>query len=873
MTARHPAAPPAAPAPSAAAAAEVDSALLRMAYERLRPSVLMTLGVCVVFVGLFWPLFPVVRNLAWLALMLGVAVARYGLWWVHARAAADPARDPHWRRLFTAGAVAAGLAWAFGPVMLMPEAGRTESMLLVLTLMAVSAVSMQAMGALPRAMLGFQLAALGPTALALVVTGGLVERLTAAVLLAAMLSLMLVGRGSSAALRALLETEQRLSRAVQETTAAGHQAQAASLAKSRFLANMSHELRTPLNAVIGAAQLMKSGERDAERRAHLVEAIERSGTNLLGLVENILDLSRIEAGELQLMPADFHLVDCIDTALATTALAARAKALRLACVVEPGLPAWRHGDAARLRQVLLNLLGNAVKFTEQGEVVLRVARGAGPDDLRLSVADTGIGIAAASLAQVFEPFRQADEGADRRFGGSGLGLAIVRQLVEAMGGRVAVHSVPGQGTRFDLALPLPAAARLPAPPAPLHLRVAYFEPHEAGAEALQALLLRLGCMPQRVHDGAGLRAWCAEVADQRRTAWLLVCTDDPRAPDLLEQAADGLDAQRVIGMSAIEAPDAERARAHCHLPGQLMKPVLRTALVSRFGAGWRPAAPPVADPVPLPLMTAGQLQALTHVLVVEDDPLNQTIICRLLGHAGYRVSAVSDGLSALAAVREQAVDLVLMDWQMPDIDGVEVTRRLRAGAAGEAGRQVPIVALTANAFAEDRATCLAAGMNDFLTKPVLAASLVAAIQRWARPAASPAAAGPAAGPADAGPVVYDPAVLAALPMVADGTQPGYAGEVLDLFAASLAPALAAIRDAAAQGDGKTLQRALHTLKSSSATVGAQALAAQAAQAETALRSGQAVAADLADRLQAAADRLLRALGRPAAAEPAREAAL
>ncbi len=653
--------------------------------------------------------------------------------------------------------------------------------------------------------------------------------------------------------------EQQVDQRTAQLRQAKEQAEAANVAKTRFLANMSHELRTPLNAVIGAAQLMKADDQDAERRAQLVDAIQRSGTNLLGLIESILDLSRIEAGELKLHPQDFHLVECIDTALVTAGLAARAKGLQLACFVAPELPAWRHGDAARLRQVLLNLLGNAVKFTLEGEVVVRVEAGEAPHTVRIGIADTGVGIPAASLPHVFEPFRQADESSSRRFGGSGLGLAIVRQLIDAMGGQVSVDSAPGRGSCFRLTLPLPPAHAVPAEPPATSRDVAFVEPHEASAEALQALLERMGCASRRCRDAADVAAWCAAgAAGGGGERWMLVATDTPRAADLLEPAIELLDARRVIGMSSIESYDVDVSRDAFLLPRSVVKPVTRTALASRFISH---AERPTTRPVPLDLMTHEQLDALTHVLVVEDDALNQAIVCGLLRHAGYRVSAAGDGRAAIEALKEDTFDVVLMDWQMPEMDGIEVTRRVRSGAAGEVARQVPIIALTANAFAEDRQACLDAGMNDFLTKPVLAAGLMATIERWARKRV--AATGPSpladAAAAPAGPAVFDRRLLAALPMVADGSQPDYADEVLDLYMNSLPGTLTAIRKALAQDDRKALQRSVHTLKSASASVGALAVAELAARAEQSLRSGEAPAADLAERMQAEIERLAAAM--------------
>ena len=710
--------------------AEVDAALLKMAFARLRMSVLLTAVVCVVFVVLFWSYFPSDAKLTWVVFMLVVSALRYGLWSAYA-AASEPARhERRWRLLFIVSAWVAGASWAYGPIMLMPAAGHIETMLLVLAIFEVCAVSMSAMVAQAPAMVGFQFTAIVPTIWALLATGGDVERLAGAVLFAGMVTLMIVGRTSSASTRSMVESQLRLTDAAAQTSAARDRAEAASHAKTRFLANMSHELRTPLNAVIGAAQLMKAGEQDAGRKEQLVDAIQRSGNNLLGLIENILDLSRIEAGELQLAAQDFHLFDCIDAALATAGLAARAKGLRLACIVDPTLPPWRHADASRLRQVMLNLLGNAVKFTEMGEVVVRLEHGPVAGQVRITISDTGVGIGESALAHVFEPFRQADDSAGRRFGGSGLGLAIVRELAQAMGGEVSVQSRLGAGSVFELLLPLPPAHTVRLDVEPARGCVAFFEPHGPSAEALQALLLRMGF---RVHRCAGpqdIAPWCHENADTPEPAWLLVCTDSPQSPEVLEQARLLADPTHVIGMSGREHVDAALLGERFRLLRNLVKPVSRSALASQFidtsAVGDRPVTAPMALE---PAGDAGPRPA-THVLVVEDDMLNQVIVSRLLQHAGYRVSVVPDGHSALATLREQQFDLVLMDWQMPDMDGLEVTRRMRAGEAGADAQQVPVVALTANAFAEDRDACLAAGMNDYLTKPVLAGSLTAAVERW-----------------------------------------------------------------------------------------------------------------------------------------------
>ena len=695
---------------------QVDDALLRMAYGRLQASVLHTVIVACAFVGLMWAHLPQRMLPFWLVALVIVSALRYLL--ARAFQGAGDTRSRPWRAWFEVGAVFGGAAWATGPVLMLADSGLSGALLLTLTVLSVSGVAVVNMATQWRAMIGFLLAALGPTIVSLALIGQPVQWIAATILSAAMALFMAVGHTTSQTTRAMLRTDIRLARAVDETRAARERAEAASQAKTRFLANMSHELRTPLNAVIGAAQLLRANPADVAQHDYLTEAIERSGHNLLGLIENVLDLARIEAGESEVRLADFDLVACAEAALATTVLAARDKGLRVACVIDPALPIHRHGDEGIVRQLLLNLLGNAVKFTPAGEVVLRIAASDDDDGIvRFRVSDTGIGIDPISLPHVFEPFRQGDDAANRRFGGSGLGLTIVKQRVEALGGTVSVESELGQGACFTLALPL-ARAEAPAPTRrPLELEVLVFEPDEASAEGLCAQLQRLGCKPLRCADVDALRRALGERPGERK---LLIDLDDRGAIDELNLGVGLIDRGDVIGLLSA----GREAVASDAVGARLPKPVPLAALERCLRHG-------DATLVEASRITNAEVD-LPHVLVVEDDRLNQAIVAGLLRHGGYRVSLASGGEAALSMLRAECFDAVLMDWQMPDMDGIEVTRRMRDGQAGPAGREVPVIALTANAFAEDREACLAAGMNDFLSKPVLAVHLMAALRRHVR---------------------------------------------------------------------------------------------------------------------------------------------
>jgi two-component system, sensor histidine kinase and response regulator len=483
-----------------------------------------------------------------------------------------------------------------------------------------------------------------------------------------------------------------------------------------------------------------------------------------------------------------------------------------------------------------------------------------------------VGISEDALRHVFEPFRQAEEQASRRFGGSGLGLAIAQQLVLAMGGSVHAESVLGRGSSFEIELPLPPAQNPVTEQPALALRVAYFEPHEPSAEALRAHFQRIGCEVYRFADTAPLRAWLAR-GDAQLPSWVLMAADAPQSQGMLEALLDVLDLQHLVLMADQGTGLADHARVAQGLSRQLLRPLTRTALVSALQPR-TPGRPSVTAQAALPpeLMSPKQMQALTHVLVVEDDELNRDIVSGLLQYGGFRVSVARDGPEALQLMRSLSrVDVVFMDWQMPGMDGLEATRLLRGGAAGTVGQTVPIVALTANAFAEDRAACLAAGMNDFLTKPVLAEKLYGTVRRWAArwppmessfepsfeppvesstPSPIQASAQPTALTAPS-PVVFDSSVLQALPMVVDGSSPDLPSRLLTLYLSGTERLIDRVKAAAASGDAKALRHTLHELKSSSGMVGAAQMRALAAEQELQVRQGAPADVALSQRLDAA----------------------
>ena len=468
-------------------------------------------------------------------------------------------------------------------------------------------------------------------------------------------------------------------------------AEAASSAKSRFLATMTHELRTPLNAVLGATELLAQRPQLSPTDRRLLESAHDSGRHLLAMIENVLDLSRIEAGQMPVVPAPFSLAECLHGALEAVRLAAERKGLLLDLQGGAALPDWRIGDALLIKRVLINLLGNAVKFTAHGSVVLSLHEDT-PGGLRIEVRDTGIGIPAAALQRVFEPFRQADDTTTRRHGGSGLGLAITRELLTALGGTITLDSIEGRGTTMTVHLPLPVCEDV-RPSELAAWRDRLFE--------LRPALPPASLPPERLEPLPAGR----ERPDAAELPWPPRPGPDPGGAEPAQPAR------------AVEAAAAEAAAEPAALPPA------------------EPAAP-AAEPAPAAPAALPAAAWARRLLVVEDDMVNQLIATQMLAADGWQVDIAEHGGEALARLRERPYALVLMDWQMSVMDGLEATRRLRAGEAGEALARLPVIGVTANAHADDRQACLEAGMNEVVTKPLSLPVLRAVVRQWADPAAA-----------------------------------------------------------------------------------------------------------------------------------------
>jgi signal transduction histidine kinase/DNA-binding response OmpR family regulator len=657
------------------------------------------------------------------------------------------------------------------------------------------------------------------------------------------------------------ELEQKVGERTAELRKAKDLAEAGSRAKSEFLATMSHEIRTPMNGILGMTELLRGTTLSVQQR-RFADAVYQSGEHLLNVINDILDFSKIEAGKLEIESINFSLRQLVEDVGYMFAQPAEAKGLEMALSIPYDIPVAVKGDPVRLRQVMTNLVSNAIKFTAGGEIVVRLKLlDENPQQawFRFEVKDTGVGIDEAARERIFSAFAQADSSTTRRYGGTGLGLAIARRLVEMMHGRIGVISRPREGSLFWIEIPLlkqDAQARTVISMAERlqGLRVLVVDDNRTNREILEHQLLGWSMHYAGAEGGA-------DALRELERASLSGGPFDLAILDLHMPEMDGFELARrikadsrfaampVVMLSSVSIGSDYVQRRDAPIDYYLTKPVRQSDLYDAISTAMSLVRIQSADPPPVPVRQDRSPALGGRVLVAEDNPVNQQVAAAMLESLGVSSCMAANGVQAIERIAQEPFDLVLMDCQMPEMDGFEATAEIRKRQQqGRLRGRLPVIALTANAVEGDRERCLAAGMDDYLSKPFTREQLAAMIERWISPqrAAHSAAHAvakrrgtdppePSAEPGDTGPI--NPRALNAIRSLPGPNAASIVQKVLHAYLADTPVRMAQLRSAIEAGDAEGLRQAAHGLKSSSANVGAEALAAACKNLEAVGRAG------------------------------------
>jgi signal transduction histidine kinase/DNA-binding response OmpR family regulator len=731
------------------------------------------------------------------------------------------------------------IAWGVGGAIVLPIVPFETAALILVVLAGMIASALTTLAADPLSIRGFLAGITLPVFVSLA-TSEQSHHLAAAIVVALFTLVMaIVARRAHLTLVDHLRVTARL--AVSEEAAkraeavmreARDLAERVARARSAFLANMSHEIRTPMNAVLGFVELILDTELSTEQRRAL-ELVRSSSEALLMILNDILDYSKIEAEHLELESIPFDVSKVVHATASLLAVRAREKHLELLAEVAPEVPRVVRGDPTRLRQVLMNLIGNAIKFTEQGEVVVSVSAAAldGNVDLHFAVRDTGIGIAPEHVESVFKEFTQADSTMTRRYGGTGLGLAISQRLVRLMGGALAVTSEVGRGSEFAFTLSLPVETAPPTRGTSVAAlggrRMLIVDDNQTNRRILREMLAAEGIKVDEASTAAdGLNAL-------RRARYDLAILD-VQMPDMdgfqLATAVRGEKAlartKLLMLTSAGQRGDGERCR-ELGIRGYLTKPMSRSDLLEALGTVLATSPEDAGTPEVVTRHTIAESRRSLRVLLAEDNPVNQQVAVAMLVKRGHEVHVSSNGREAVAAVRERDYDVVLMDIQMPEMDGFEATQAIRAMPKG---KDLPIIGLTAHALSGERERCLTRGMSEYLAKPFKGHELFAMVERGAEGTAPPE---------------HTPLATLAPPVDLEGFRSTLreAGaeqalySIIDTFVRQAPDRLAALATAVTSGTGPDIAKAAHVYRGAAATIGARELAELLERVETTAHAG------------------------------------